>query len=271
MSGINVDSNLLNNEVAEVIRVRYKDALPAAKKVMDYIVRHPQDVVNYTVANLANACGTSVASVVRVCHWLGYDGYTQLKTYLARDLGKRDMSLENRELESPVAESLRDLTSSIAAIRRIIDEDAVTASAECLKRANHVHVVAEGNTTNLSQYIGFRLERLGIQSSYYRESVYILNKISFADSRDVVLAISKSGISASVIDAVNLAKEKGLKVIAITAESSSELSSMADILLLSGEAKGLGHVRKSYSYFDEFVIAEVIVDLIINDGGEQKQ
>lgn len=259
-----MDNSILNLEVAEVVRIRYKDALPAAKKVMDYIVRHPQDVINYTVSDLANLCGTSVASVVRACHWLGYDGYKQLKTCLARDLGKRDMSLTSDVSESAVAESLNELSNSIKAMQQIIDEDAIRESVKKLKAAGHVHVVAAGNTANLSQYIGFRLERVGIKSSYYSEPAYILNKISFADPGDVVLAISKSGASQSVLDAVNLAKEKELDVIVITAASGSELASMADVLLLSGEAKGLGHLHKSYSYFDEFVIAEVIVDLVIN-------
>ncbi len=260
-----MDNSITKVEVAEVIRLRYKDALPAAKKVMDYIVRHPQNIVNYTVAELAASCGTSVASIVRVCHWLGYDGYTQLKTYLARDLGKRDMSLKNRELGSAVAESMEELLNSIRAMRQIIDEDAIREGVRCIKNASCVHVVAAGNTANLSQYIGFRLERSGIKSNYYREPVYILNKISFADSKEIILAISKSGNTSSVLDAVNLAKEREMKVIAITANGGSELASMADVLLLSGEAKRLGGVHKSYSYFEEFVIAEVILDLIIND------
>lgn len=48
---------------------------------------------------------------------------------------------------------------------------------------------------------------------------------------DVLLAISTSGNSKNIIEAVSVAKEKGIKVIALTGKSGGKLATMADVEL----------------------------------------
>ncbi|MES2628216.1 MAG: SIS domain-containing protein, partial [Bacteroidota bacterium] len=46
---------------------------------------------------------------------------------------------------------------------------------------------------------------------------------------DVLLAISTSGNSANVINAINAAKDKGMKVIALTGKDGGKMASLADV------------------------------------------
>ena len=77
------DNNILELEVLEVIRKRYSDIFPAEKKVADLILRKSQEVVNYNVSELAKASGVSDATIIRMCHHLGYSGYYQFRIALA--------------------------------------------------------------------------------------------------------------------------------------------------------------------------------------------
>ncbi len=62
---------------------------------------------------------------------------------------------------------------------------------------------------------------------------YIFSRYVEASAKagDVLLAISTSGNSTNVINAARLAKEKGMKVIALTGKSGGELAEIADVEL----------------------------------------
>ena len=72
-----------------------------------------------------------------------------------------------------------------------------------------VHLAAVGNASPFAQYMGFRLGRLGIRASYNLLPEYFMNHINLAGKDDIVIAISQSGSSKSVLQAMELAKKKG--------------------------------------------------------------
>ena len=81
--------NILDKEVLEVVKERYDDIFSAEKKVADFVLSNPQKVVDSNVSELAKQSGVSDATVVRMCHHIGYSGYYQFRITLARDLGKK--------------------------------------------------------------------------------------------------------------------------------------------------------------------------------------
>jgi D-sedoheptulose 7-phosphate isomerase len=52
---------------------------------------------------------------------------------------------------------------------------------------------------------------------------------AWGNENDVLLAISTSGNSKNVINAVHVAREKGMKIVALTGKSGGELASLADV------------------------------------------
>src|SRR5690606_39085597 len=61
---------------------------PATRLVAEVIRDNPRIVLDRTISELAAACNTSVASVVRFCRALGLSGYAQLRMELATELGR---------------------------------------------------------------------------------------------------------------------------------------------------------------------------------------
>ena len=85
VSGVN-DKNIQSKEVFTVIREQYNNIFSAEKKVVDFILQYPQKAVNSNVSELAKLSGVSDATVIRMCHHIGYTGYYQFRITLARDL-----------------------------------------------------------------------------------------------------------------------------------------------------------------------------------------
>ena len=260
------DIKIVDREVLEVIKEKYADIFPAEKKAADFVLENPAVAVHFNVAELAKTSGVSDATIVRMCHHLGYSGYYQFRLALSRDIGKQQVS-EGQELlpNDAIRQVFEEFASSVAAVGRDLDIEKLQGCISLLKNAGTVHLISMGNTTNLTRYMGFRLERLGIRSTYSDLPEYFINHINLAEQGDIVLAITKSGSSKRVLDGMRLAKERGLRQIVITAYENSEASALADYVLNSSGLRKPGNYYKGYSYLNEFLIVETLLNFVVNE------
>lgn len=73
--------------VIEIIKEKYQKIYTAKRKVADFVLDRPQEAVNMNVAELAKQSDVSEATVIRLCHHLGYSGYYQFRILLAKEVG----------------------------------------------------------------------------------------------------------------------------------------------------------------------------------------
>ncbi len=261
-----LETNVIEKEVLEVIRTHHHKIFMAEKKVADFILENPEQAVDSNVAELAKLSGVSNATVIRMCHHLGYSGYYQFRITLARDLGRKEQGIDREHAsQDAVGEVFKKFADEMMSIGDKIDTEEMWNCVNLLKGARNVHVIAVGCTGNISQYMGFRLERMGIRSTCSTVPEFYIPKINLAEEGDVLVAISKSGISKQVIKGMELAKEKGLKMIAITSAAQSPVSELADYVLCSGGQGGHDDVVKRHVYFSEFAVVEALLSFVMND------
>ena len=261
----NVNDDIMVKEVLNVIAEEYDKIFSAEKKVADFVLANPQETVNSNVSELARLSEVSDATVVRMCHHIGYTGYYQFRIALARDLGRQQVISTSEESKCAVNQIFGEYAETMIAVGKRIDEETVWKCVELLKKGDTVHIIAAGNACNLSRYMGFRLERMGIRSIYDDIPEYYINHINLSNESDVVVAISKSGSSKSVIKGMELAKERGLGIIAITASAQSPVSELADYVLVSSGKQEPFTIKKSYMYLNEFAVVEALLSFIINE------
>lgn len=241
----------------------YDKIFQAEKKVADFILQNPDLAVNANVSELANYSGVSDATVIRLCKHLGYEGYYQMKICLSRDIGRRDLSLKRENpINTSMAGCFKEMAEGIISAGAAIDENVFRKSMELLKNSTMIHLVAAGNTAPLCLYCGYRLERIGIRSSYNMQPEYYMNHINLAQSTDVVLAVSWSGTSRTVVQALEMAKEKGMKTVAVTGYRYSPVSRIADYLLLSASGDGEVNKHSQYSRLSEMAVLEVLIQAL---------
>lgn len=256
--------SIIEQEALSVLRMQYDNLFSAGKKIADYVLSNPEKAVDCNVSELAKASGVSDATVVRMCHQIGYTGYYQFRIALSKNVGQKQLESKNKTV-SKEDNVFGELAESINSLDNYISDELIKKCVELIKKAHTVHVVAVGNTMTLSQYLGFRLERMGIRSSYVNVPEYYINHINLSHPDDIILAVSKSGISKTVIRALELARERGLKSIVITGAANSEVANMADISLVTSEKSEPFSIRKSYVYLKEFAVIEAILDYLENE------
>lgn len=252
--------------VVETIKEQYNQIFSAEKKVADFILENPETAVNANVSELANYSGVSDATVIRLCKHLGYEGYYQLKLCLSRDLGRMqisDIDMENGNGDQ-VSALLYSFAAELIAIGKNLKQNKLMECVDLIKKCKQVHIVAVGNTSPLAQYMGFRLGRLGVKCTYNMVPEYFMNQVNLADADDIVVAICQSGSSKQVVQAMELAKEKGLKIIAITGHEYSPVSRLADQLLLSSPDEKSFNYYKSYSRLKEMAVIDALLHFVTN-------
>lgn len=246
----------------DLLRDNYDDLSLAEKKAADLILQDPAGVIDCTVAELARKSDVSEATVVRMCHHAGFKGYYQFRVLLARSIGtdQREESFK----EGSLSEVFHAYGCSIRELAFPQNAQNMKICADMIRNlTGQLHLAVVGNTMPLALYMGFRLGRLGVRATYGVSPEYFLNNINLARPDDIVIAISQSGASLQVIQAIELAKEKGIRVIAVTASASSRVAQLADYVLLSRKEEEKNYQR-NYSHLREMAVIDALLDMITN-------
>lgn len=249
-----------NSTLTDILKENYDNMFSAEKKVADYVLQNPFKVANMNISELAASSNVSNATVVRMCHHAGFSGYFQFRLMLARDEGKQIAQQPSDGIE----QIFREYADDIVNLGKEINAEEMKKAARAILDADMVHLAAVGNTMPLALYMGFRLARIGIRNTAEVDSAYYLNSINLAGENDIALIISHSGSSKQTLQAAQLAREKGLPVIAITSDPSSILALRSDCVLVSSMKENEINYDGNHSLLIEIAVIEGLLDLLIN-------
>lgn len=223
-------------QVFPVLRSAYGGLTKSERRIADYIVDHPGEVMEETVADLAVHAQSSEITISRFCKKLGCSGLKELKLMLAADLSAapqkdfHDIKAGDtgRQVASKVfaniAEGLQDTLS-------LLDYDAVDEAARLILKARRIYVFGFGNSATVCMDMATRFLRLGLAIREYADSHMQVTAAALMTPADVVLAVSHSGATKELLQSVRAAKAAGGKVIVITSHGQSPLAGEADVCL----------------------------------------
>ena len=92
------------------------------------------------------------------------------------------------------------------------------------------------------------------------EKVFERQVQALANKEDVLFAISTSGKSKNVINAVLAGKKKGIKIISLTGRNDSELSSLSDISIKVPSDK-VNHIQEMHILIGHFICEMIEKDI----------
>lgn len=240
----------------------YKDFHMAECRVADFVVGQPDKVLRLNVSELAEACNTSDATIIRFSKKLGYSGYYQLKINLAKERGEANGGLRHvLEASSDIAVNtiFMDAITKLQTLNKMIDYNHIKKCAELICSCENVYFVATGNTIPVALDASYRFNVAGIRSYAASVHEYMLAYVNLAREKDIVLAISQSGSSKAVLTYVKLANEHGVTTIGITGHSRSPLSAEAKHCIFTPANEG--------SYMEVFrsskLCENTVIDLLL--------
>lgn len=248
------------------IRNKLDGVFSAERRVAEFILKNPEQVVTLNVADIAEQSGVSDATVIRLCKHLGYTGFYQMKLQMAHELGRNQLLRGRSGAEKPATSDdlIKELAASILNISANIDMQVLVACVEKIRSAGTVYFVAAGNSIPVASSLSFRLGRIGIRAVHSSMSEQMIININNGTKDDVVIGISHSGSSKHVINAFELAKKKGIQTIALTDSKRSSAEQSADLTLSTGITESSVYLFGATSYLFLYALTDLILFFVEN-------
>ncbi|MDO6704965.1 MurR/RpiR family transcriptional regulator [Photobacterium sp. 1_MG-2023] len=203
----------------------------AEKKVARLVVDDLSNAATASITALAEEAGVSEATITRFAKAVGCRNVRDLKMKLAQSLAVGQRFIHESPNESGIQGVYESIKNVININRKIVNEADVAKAVDILLNARQVLSVGMGGgSTIMSQELQFRLFRIGFAVSAYNDGLLARMVASTADSKDVMVALSVTGYTAEVVEPASIAKQYGLKVIAMTAPD-SPLAQVSDVVL----------------------------------------
>lgn len=213
---------------------------PSEKKVAEYILAHPEDVIEYSVQKLASLANVSEATIVRFSRTLNCKGFQELKLRIAYDLNQPNgnkNSYEEIVVDGPVHSLIQSVShnnmQSIQDTLSVLSENDVESAIHNIRNARKIAVYGIGASGVIAEDFKQKLTRIDCwcETGFGFDSQATIS--ANLDKRDIVLGISNSGQTEDMIHSLSLAKENGAQVISLTKFGENPISKLAEIKLFA--------------------------------------
>ena len=250
--------------VLDTIHILYDSFFEQEKKIANYIIQHHRDVVNMTIGELAEACGTSVATISRFCRKCEVDGFHHLKISLAKEIveGSSSTPVSNTISKDDIGQSLQNiLANKIDEMRQtvsLINEDDFVAILDAIQEAGIVQLVAVGNTIPVAIDGAYKFSEIGIKAV---SGTIWETQLAFSLSLrqgDVLIAISNSGESRQILKMVEETKKSAVTTVAITNNPNSRIANSADYHIQTATREKLFLNEFCFSRVSAMTVIEMI-------------
>ncbi|MEV1295024.1 MurR/RpiR family transcriptional regulator [Pseudonocardia sp. NPDC049635] len=215
-------------------RVRAASALlgPGEGRVAAVVLARPDDVVEWSTAELASAAGTSTATVIRACQRMGFRGFQHLRLEVARSapLAPREPEHEGSLFD--------DAVDALRIAQECADPRQLDAAADALAGARRTVLVGHGFSGPPLQDLAMRLSTIGHVVEAPIDPQAQQFTVQTLAPGDVCLALSYSGANVQTLRACSAAGERGATVVLVTSYARSPLGRVADVVISTGPAGG---------------------------------
>jgi len=194
----------------------------AHRQVGQVFLDAPDWSIRANIEEIARLAEVSAPTVIRFCRALGYDGFSDFKLGLAQSLAVGTPFLHRAigpadDVPGILHKVLYGAAAVLTGLEQQIDHTAFDAAIARIAAAGRVECYGVGVVSAfLAGNAQARFSRLGLASNSYFDAHLQLISAAALTENDVVLAISHIGRMPTLLEAVEVAREQGATVIAMT-------------------------------------------------------
>ena len=228
------------------------EQFPSLSKRLQQIASHaldnPSELALETIAAVSQRAGVQPSSLIRFAKVFGFSGYSDMQrvfrlrlTDAMPDYKERLKSLNGAEEQGEEAKDVNALLeqfveADIVGLRRLQQNKRLGALLDQAFRlitdSETVYVVAHRRSFPIACYLAYALSQMNVRNVLV-DGVggMFMQQVSHATSKDVIIAISSKAYSPDVAQVVREAKQRGVKIVAMTDSPLSPLAEHADVSL----------------------------------------
>jgi len=234
------------------LKTVYNELKPVQKIIADYFLGTDFESLGASIEDVAKLTCTSVASISRFCKTLGFESFQQFKITLSRDLKyEPDTVLPIFKMDDDPDLSIRKVFSeavtNLQATEGVVGFDLIKMAAEKIMQSKTVYFFGLGGSGRVGLMGEVWFSHIGYSAVAVIDPYEMIVTAGHADKKCNIIALSHSGATREVIEAAEIAKERGAFIIGITNYSKSPLAGLADAILLTACPERRVHFAQSNS------------------------
>jgi DNA-binding MurR/RpiR family transcriptional regulator len=228
------------------------EQFPSLSKRLQQIASHaldnPSELALETIAAVSQRAGVQPSSLIRFAKVFGFSGYSDMQrvfrlrlTDAMPDYKERLKSLNGNEAQGEEAKDVNALLeqfveADVVGLRRLQQNKRLGTlldqSFKLITDSETVYVVAHRRSFPIACYLAYALSQMNVRNVLV-DGVggMFMQQVGHATNRDVIIAISSKAYSPDVAQVVREARQRGVKIIAMTDSPLSPLAEHADVSL----------------------------------------
>jgi len=235
MNGTNV-----SNSILERLSDAWDDLTPEAQKAARYVLENPTDVGVSTVREIAQAANVKPNTVVRMARQVGFEGYEDFREPFRDAIRAGQISYPDRvrwlqeisksgDLGGLYADMIGAVLKNIEDSFAAITADQLEAAAKAIWDSRAVYTLGVGINNAVARAFTY-LASTGMVDFHALPQAGSTpsDDLAFTDKRDVLIALTSRPYRREVVEAVDIAREQGLTIVAISDSPASPIIRKAD-------------------------------------------
>lgn len=257
---------LANIDFSQIISERYNKLTKSEKRIANYLRKNQEESAFLAAGEIADRLGLSEATLVRFARTLGFNSYPSMRAVLQENFRRRvthsarlrsrldDLRESGDIFEKVTASEIDYLTQALQTVNREALRRTVSYMIDC----DRIFVFGPGPSVSLVHLLNLRLTRFGKQviplTMTGREMV---EPLLLMTERDLMFAIGFFDVNASLLVALDYAREKNCPVVLLTDTLGSIIGDKADVVLAAK--------RGPVSEFHSLVVPMTIINTLLLD------
>lgn len=248
-------------EFQKTLMAALPDIPAQAQRVGRYVLDHPDDVVIYSMREVAERAGVSPATLVRLANLLGFAKWSEIRLIHSENLRSAPAAYIDRARDV-VGSAGRDLVQEIfvshlanlSHTEAVNGSDAIRNAAEALARADRIFVSAFMSCRAPGHTFVYLCRML-------RDGVILLGTqplpadLLALNANDVVLSINFQPYSREIFQVAEGVRRSGAGLVCLSDSRASPLTPLADQILLFG--------ANGPSFFPSITTATALVETLL--------
>lgn len=233
-------------------------------KLYEYILEHMETVMYNSLTELSEICAVGEATILRFCRKIGYKGYQDFKLAAAQELTHiQSQQVNDDTFMNRIRVNMQNVIENTF---ESMKTESIDAAIKWMDESRDIVIYGVGHSGVTAYDFQSKLMRVGKNVQVVTDPHFQVMRSCSADEKTLIIAISLTGSTKDIVDAVRIAKDNRAKVIAITSYVRSPLTKYADtVLLTSGKESPLDGGSMVGKVSQLFVVDVLCTGLILKN------
>lgn len=225
-------------DILAAMSVELGDLSPQVRQAAVYLLDNPGEIAVTSMRGIADAAGVKPNTLVRLARAIGFDGYEELRSPFRQYAAEGTLSFPDRARflqtisqggshNSLLADMAGAAFANVESLFATVDADELKVAADLIDRARRANVLGVGTARTLAENFAYVASMAVDNVAAIPVIGLAIDDVARMSPSDVLVAMTFSPYRAEIVEAVRLAVDRSVPVIAVTDSHASPLIPLA--------------------------------------------